>query len=177
MKPLPIPSAQFAAKSALFLALAVLLPVAVHALGDSMGRVLLPMHIPVLLAGFLVGPASGLLVGVLAPVLSHLVSGTGMPPVDRLAPMSLELAVYGLVAGLAYCRLRLNVYVSLIIAMIVGRLMFGAGQLIRALMLGTTFDNAEFWSWAAMTAGLPGIMIQLVLIPILVAGAHRKRRH
>lgn len=176
MKPLPIPSAQFAAKSALFLALAVLLPVAVHPLGDSMGRVLLPMHIPVLLAGFLIGPASGLLVGLLAPGLSHLISGTGMPPVDRIAPMAIELAVYGFVAGMAYVRLRLNVYVSLIIAMILGRLMFGVGQLVRGLMAGLSFGDAEFLSWAAMAAGLPGIMLQLVLIPILVAGVRRKRR-
>lgn len=176
MKPLPVPSAQFAAKSALFLALAVLLPVAVHGLGDNLGRVLLPMHIPVLLAGFLVGPAAGLLVGMIAPGLSHLISGTGMPPVDRIAPMAMELAMYGFVAGLAYARLRINIYISLILAMVLGRVMFGVGQLVRGLMAGLSFGDAEFWSWGAMAAGLPGIMLQLVLVPILVAGVRRKRR-
>jgi len=176
VKPLPVPSAPFIAKSALFLALAVLLPIAVHSFGPTMGRVLLPMHIPVLLAGFLVGPVSGLLVGALAPALSHIIAGSGMPPVDKIAPMAIELAVYGFVAGITYARLRLNIYVSLIIAMIVGRLMFGVGQLIRGLMAGLSFADAEFLSWGAMAAGLPGIMLQLVLIPILVAGIRRKKR-
>ena len=176
MRPLPVPSAQFAAKTALFLALAVLLPVVVHGLGDNLGRVLLPMHIPVLLAGFLVGPAAGLLVGVLAPGLSHMISGTGMPPVDRIVPMALELAMYGFVAGMAYRRLQLNIYISLIIAMILGRVMFGMGQLIRGLMAGLSFGDAEFLTWGAIAAGLPGIMLQLVLIPILVAGVRRNKR-
>ena len=176
MKPLPVPSAPFIAKTALFLALAVLLPIVVHAFGNTMGRVLLPMHIPVLLAGFLVGPFSGLVVGVLAPGLSHVIAGSGLPPVDKIAPMALELVMYGFVAGITYRRLRMNIYVSLVVAMIVGRLMFGVGQLVRGLMAGLSFGDAQFLSWGAMAAGLPGIMLQLVLIPILVAGIRRKKR-
>lgn len=176
MKPLPVPSAPFIAKTALFLALAVLLPLAVHVFGPTMGRVLLPMHIPVLLAGFLVGPFSGLLVGIIAPGLSHIIAGNGMPPVDKIVPMALELAMYGFVAGITYYRLRMNIYVSLILAMIIGRLMFGVGQLVRGMMAGLSFGDAQFLSWGAMAAGLPGIMLQLVLIPILVAGIRRKKR-
>ena len=70
----------------------------------------------------------------------------------------------------------MNIYVSLVVAMIVGRLMFGVGQLVRGLMAGLSFGDAQFLSWGAMAAGLPGIMLQLVLIPILVAGIRRKKR-
>ena len=86
------------------------------------------MHIPVLLAGFLVGPVSGIVVGLLAPLLSHLL--TGMPPTYAVPLMSLELPIYGLIAGLAYRRLKMNIYVSLVIAMIFGRIMFGMGLLV-----------------------------------------------
>ena len=177
MRPLPVPSARFISQTALFLALAIALPIAFHFAAqqiDVAGRVFLPMHFPVLLAGFIVGGRAGFIVGALAPALSTLL--TGMPPADRVLPMSLELAAYGALAGLTYRRGGWNVYVSLIFSMIIGRLMFGVGQMLRALMIGLSLDQAEFYSMAVLAAGLPGIVLQLVLIPVIVKGIERKRR-
>ncbi len=165
---------RFLAQSALFLALAVVLPIGFHAFG-VMGRVFLPMHFPVLLAGFIAGPWSGLLVGLLAPSLSHLL--TGMPPTYAVPLMSMELPMYGLVAGICYRRLRLNIYVALILAMVFGRVMFGAGLLVLGLFMKLPYTAAQFFSTGgAIGSGLPGIVLQIVLIPIIVAAVNRQRR-
>jgi uncharacterized membrane protein len=164
---------KFIAHSALYLALAVLLPIGFHAFGVA-GRLFLPMHIPVLLAGFLIGPYSGLVVGLLAPGLSHLL--TGMPPTYAVPLMSLELPMYGLIAGLAYNRLRLNIYIALLVAMIFGRLMFGLGLLLLGLFVELPYTAAAFFSsGGALMSGLPGIVAQIIIIPIIVAAVRRKR--
>ncbi len=169
-----ISKTQWITRSALFLALALVLPVGLHAFSGIWGRIFLPMHIPVLLAGFLVGPASGLVVGLLAPGLLHLISG--MPPSYAVPLMSLELPLYGLVAGLAYNRLRMNIYVALIAAMIVGRLMFGVGLLGLSLFMELPYTAAIFFSAGGpLVSGLPGIVIQLFLIPVVVAALRRHR--
>lgn len=166
-------SAKFAAHTALYLALAILLPVGFHATGIG-GRVFLPMHIPVLLAGFLVGPFSGVVVGLLAPLISHLL--TGMPPTYAVPLMSLELPIYGLVAGLAYRRLRLNIYIALIAALIFGRLVFGLGLFVLGLFMNLPYSVAAFFSTGgAIVSGMPGIVIQIVLIPIIVATIQRRK--
>ena len=166
--------ARYIAHTALYLALAVLLPIGFHAFGIA-GRVFLPMHIPVLLAGFLVGPGCGLLVGLLAPGLSHLL--TGMPPPYAVPLMTLELPIYGLIAGLAYKRLKLNIYVALLVALVLGRLMFGLGLFVLGLFMDLPYTAAIFFSaGGALWMGLPGIAIQVVLIPVIVAAVSRKRR-
>ncbi len=163
---------QWLTYAALFLALALVLPIGFHAFGVG-GRMFLPMHLPVLLAGFLVGPFCGLLVGILAPGLSHLM--TGMPPTYAVPLMSLELPVYGLVAGLLYRRLHMNIYVALIIAMILGRVMFGVGLLILGMFMELPYSAAVFFSsGGAVVTGLPGIVLQIFLIPIIVAAVRRK---
>lgn len=165
---------RFIAHAALFLAVAVALPVGFHAFGVA-GRVFLPMHIPVLLAGFLAGPWCGLLVGLLAPVLSHLL--TGMPPTYAVPLMSMELPMYGFVAGMAYVRLRLNVYISLIVAMVFGRLMFALGLLMLGLFVELPYTVAQFFSLGgAMVAGLPGVLLQIVFVPLIVASVRRDSR-
>jgi uncharacterized membrane protein len=165
---------RFVSHTALYLALAVLLPVAFHALGAG-GRVFLPMHVPVLLAGFLAGPLSGLLVGLLAPGLSNLL--TGMPPTYAVPLMSTELPIYGLVAGIAYQRLKLNIYFALLIAMMFGRIMFGLSLLVLGIFIDLPYTAAKFFSvGGAIVAGLPGIIIQLLLIPIIVAAIKRDRQ-
>lgn len=165
---------RFVSHTALYLALAVLLPIPFHALGIG-GRVLLPMHIPVLLAGFLAGPLSGLLVGLLAPGLSNLL--TGLPPTYAVPLMSTELPIYGLVAGIAYQRLRLNIYLALLIAMLFGRIMFGLSLFLLGLFIDLPYTVAMFFSaGGAIVAGLPGITVQLVLIPIIVAAIKRDRQ-
>ena len=162
---------RFVTHSALYLALAILLPIGFHAMG-MMGRVFLPMHLPVLLAGFLIGPASGLLVGIMAPGLSHLL--TGMPPTYAVPLMSMELPIYGLIAGLCYQRLRMNIYVTLLLAMIVGRLMFALGLLVLGLFMDLPYTAAAFFSsGGAVVTGLPGIIAQIILVPLIVAGVRR----
>lgn len=164
---------RFIAYSALFLALAILLPIGFHTFGLG-GRIFLPMHLPVLLAGFLAGPVCGLVVGLLAPGASHLL--TGMPPTYAVPLMSLELPMYGLVAGMAYRTLRLNIYVALILAMIVGRIMFGIGLFLLGLFMEMPYTAAQFFSTGgAIVSGLPGIAAQIVVIPLLVAALKRTR--
>lgn len=164
--------ASFAAHSALYLALAVILPIGFHAFGMA-GRIFLPMHVPVLLAGFIVGPHCGLLVGLLAPGLSHLL--TGMPPTYAVPLMSLELPMYGLVAGLAYRRLHLNIYLALIVAMLVGRLMFGLGLFVLGMFMDLPYTAAVFFSTGgALWTGLPGIIVQIIIIPPIVAAVKRR---
>lgn len=127
------------------------------------GKVFLPMHIPVLLAGFVLGTRYGLLVGVLAPIINFLVSG--MPPVPYMYAMIFELAAYGLLAGWLFSRL--NLLVSLLGAMLGGRVIFGlAGWFI--------LQKAPFLliKGSVMT-GLVGIVLQLVLVPVLVKALER----
>jgi riboflavin transporter FmnP len=156
---------------ALYLALAVLLPIGFHAFG-LLGRVFLPMHIPVLLAGFLVGPFAGVIVGLLAPGISFLL--TGMPPTYAAPLMTVELIMYGLIAGLAYNRLKLNIYVALLLALILGRLMFGLGLLVLGMFMQLPYSAAAFFSASgAIVTGLPGIIVQIVLIPVVVAALKR----
>lgn len=167
------PNTRFITHTALFLALAILVPVAFHS--GPWGRAFLPMHIPVLLAGFLVGPVSGLLVGLLAPVVSQFL--TGMPSGYAVPLMTMELAVYGLAAGLTYKRWRWNIYLALIVAMILGRFMFALGILLLGPMLGVPYDFTAYLAFGGpLWTGLPGIVVQLVLIPIIVAGVDRRRR-
>jgi uncharacterized membrane protein len=167
----PLPRSKFITHTALFLALAVLLPIGFHQLGAS-GRIFLPMHIPPLLAGFLLGPVSGIIVGILAPALSHLL--TGMPPTYAVPLMSLELPMYGLIAGMTYNRLGLNIYISLISAMIVGRIMFGLGLFVLGLFMDLPYTAAAFFSTGgAIFTGLPGLAVQIVFIPVIVAALKR----
>ena len=110
--------ARVALATSLYIALSVLLPITFHQFGLG-GRIWLPMHIPALLAGFLVGPLSGLIVGAVGPGLSHLL--TSMPPLYAVPLMSMELMMYGLVAGVCYNRLRINVGLKLLLPMVIGR--------------------------------------------------------
>ena len=165
------PRFRFVTHSALYLALSVLLPIAFHAFGLG-GRLFLPMHIPPLLAGFLVGPSSGVTVGLLAPLVSYLL--TGMPPTYAVPLMSLELPMYGLVAGIAYRRLHLNIYIALVLAMIVGRVMFGLGLFVLGMFIELPYTAATFFSTGgAIVTGLPGIAVQIILIPLIVAAFNR----
>lgn len=132
------------------------------------------MHIPVLLAGFLIGPVSGIAVGLMAPGLSYLL--TGMPPTYAVPLMSLELPIYGLIAGLCYRRLKLNVYISLGSAMLVGRIMFGLSLTVLSLFIEVPYTTAAFFSTGgAIVTSFPGIALQIVLVPLIVAAGNRKK--
>jgi uncharacterized membrane protein len=153
--------------TAFFCALGVLLPQVMHALGA--GPVFLPMHIPVLLCGLVCGIAYGAIAGLVSPLLSFLIFS--MPPPLVLPLMMLELPVYGLSAGLLYKKLKLPLFVSLPAAMIAGRIAYAL--MFWFLLLGNTAPFAPGTTvWAAVSmavvTGLPGIVIQLVLIPLLI---------
>lgn len=155
--------------SALFLALGVIFPQIFHLFGGT-GQVFLPMHIPVLLAGFFLGGTSAALVGFLTVLLSAAI--TGMPPVPVIYFMLVEVTVYGLVAGLAYKKFKLNVYVSLILAMVVGRLALAISVFTLQPLLGLKL-SPQVYMIDAVVKGLPGIIIQLLFIPIIVFSIER----
>lgn len=155
--------------SALFLALGVIFPQIFHLFGGT-GPVFLPMHIPVLLAGFFLGGPSAALVGFITVLLSALL--TAMPKVPILYFMLVEVTVYGYIAGLAYKKLKLNVYVSLISAMIAGRLALALTVFTLQPLLGLKLSPAAYMT-GALTQGLPGIIIQLIFIPVIVFSIER----
>jgi riboflavin transporter FmnP len=150
--------------TAFFMALCILFPVVFHqfALG---GRLFLPMHIPVLLAGILVGPLSGFLTSAISPSLSFLL--TGMPPAYAVPLMSLELVFLGISMGILKKFTKLPLILSLVLAMIVGRIGFALGLLILGRFIALPYGLSTYFK-AAFVTGLPGILLQLILIPLLV---------
>lgn len=154
--------------AALLLAIALVLPFITGQIPE-IGKSLCPMHIPVLLCGFLCGWPWGLAVGFIAPLLRSVIFG--MPAMfPGAVAMAFELAVYGCVSGLLYKLLpktKVNIYVTLIISMIAGRVVWGIVRLILAGLSGNSFTWALFLSGAVTTA-IPGIILHIALIPILV---------
>lgn len=141
----------------------------------QIGGMLLPMHFPVLLAGYLCGGFWAGLVGFVAPLLRFVLFG--MPPIYPIGlSMAFEMAVYGVVVGLIYPKVKekgvLGVYLSLVPAMVAGRLVWGAVRFVMAGMSGSAFPFSAFLSGAVLSA-VPGIVLQLVLLPLLVQGLRR----
>lgn len=154
--------------AAMFLALALVLPFLTGQI-PRIGNALCPMHIPVLLCGFFCGPWYGLAVGCLAPLLRFVLFG--MPPIMPTGiTMSIELAAYGLVSGLLYKLLPKKkpcIYISLIGAMLIGRILWGAARVVLYGLGKSEFGWTAFLSGALLNA-IPGIILQIILIPILV---------
>ncbi len=152
----------------MFLAMAYLLPFLTGQI-PQIGQMLCPMHIPVLLCGFICGWPWGLLVGLTAPLLRSL--NLGMPPLFPTAwCMALELATYGALAGCLHRilpRKKSCIYLSLLLAMLGGRLVWGAARLVCTGLDVTKFGLSAFWTGAFVTA-VPGILLQIALIPLLV---------
>lgn len=158
--------------SALFLALAMVLPFLTGQIPE-IGSMLCPMHIPALLCGFLCGWPWGLAVGFISPLLRSMIFG--MPPTWVAIPMAFEMATYGAVSGWLYRKLEKSngrIYLSLISAMVAGRLVWGLVKFLLAGLQGTEFSLALFLS-GAITTAIPGIILQLVLIPVLVVVMER----
>lgn len=154
--------------SALLLALAYVLPFLTGQIPE-IGSMLCPMHLPVLLCGFLCGPVWGGTIGVIAPIFRSLTLGMP-PPFPKALCMALELAAYGAEAGLCYKlfpRRRVFLYVSLLIAMVAGRLLYGAAM---AICLGASGGAYTFSAFIAgtVTEAIPGILLQILLIPLIV---------
>ena len=145
----------------LLVALGILLPQAFHIFGQNAGMIFLPIQIPVLFAGMLLGPYYGGLIGILfSSVL------TGMPPVPKVYFMFVELMAYGIVTG--WMIKKTNVYASLLTAMILGRAAYGISLVVGAQLLhiqAPFLNRAAFLS--GIISGVPGMLIQIVILPVL----------
>ena len=166
MKLTPVKKLVFTAVCA---ALCLVLPMAFHAVPNA-GTIFLPMHIPVLLCGLICGWPYGGVCGLVGPLLSCLI--TGMPPVAMLPSMMVECAVYGLTTGLMMHFVRTkylvaDLYISMITAMIMGRTVAG---LAKALIFAPG-TPAFAWVTTSLVTGIPGIVIQLLLMPMVVVFA------
>lgn len=171
--------------SGVFLALGLVLPFLTMQI-PSIGNMLLPMHIPVLLCGFICGAPYGLIIGFVTPLLRSVLFG--MPKLFPMASgMAFELASYGFFAGLFYAQgkpfsfpIRLpggqkdvsrlyavRIYTSLVFAMLAGRAVWAVAAKLFYTMAGMDFTFAVFLTGAFLNA-VPGIILQLVLIPAIL---------
>lgn len=160
--------------AALCLALCIVLPFAFHTI-PNLASILSPMHLPVLLCGILCGPVYGFLCGALGPIISSL--ATGMPSAAYLPPMICELAIYGLIAGVFYKyihtkRVVLDMYISLLGSMIAGRIV---AAIVKKFIFVPDSFTLEIWIGSYFVAALPGIISQLIIIPLVVAALTRAK--
>ena len=160
--------------TAVCIALCVVLPQAFHAIPNA-GMIYCPMHIPVLMCGLICGWSFGLLCGLAGPALSSLL--TGMPVAAYLPSMMVECAAYGAVAGLMMHVVRTkkayaDLYISLAAAMVLGRVIAGV---TKALIFAPGSLTLAAWATSYFVTSLPGIVIQLALIPGIVYALMKAR--
>ncbi len=156
------------------IALGIVLPMAFHAIPNA-GAIYLPMQLPVLVCGLVTGWPYGLLAGLVAPLLSS--QFTGMPAAAVLPGMMVELALYGLTSGLLMKIVRTgktypDLYISLIAAKLAGIV---AAGIVKALTFSAGSYTAAAWTTGYFVTALPGIIIQLVLVPAIVNALMRAR--
>ncbi|MGN0641909.1 MAG: ECF transporter S component [Huintestinicola sp.] len=163
----------------LLIAMAILLPQAFHLTSiPQSGKIFLPMHIPVLLGGFILGPVFGMVIGAVSPAISSLL--TGMPDSARMPFMVAELAGYGLFSGLLYRIPKLHDmgiagrYITLIGAMAAGRLIYALTLFIAAEFMGIPCGG-PIAAVTALVQGIWGIVIQLAIIPPVVTALEKSR--
>ncbi len=154
--------------SAMFMALAFVLPFFTGQI-PQIGKMLCPMHIPVLLCGFFCGAPWGMLIGFATPLFRSFI--LGMPQMFPTAVcMAFELTAYGCITGFLHNRLpkkKWCVYASLVSAMVIGRIVWGMAMLFCMGFDTTQFGMTAFLSGAVTTA-IPGIILQLIVVPIVV---------
>lgn len=159
--------------AAMFLAIGLLLPFLTGQL-KNLGSMLLPMHIPVMLCGLICGWQYGAAVGAILPLLRNLLFG--MPPMPGAISMAFELCTYGLVIGLMYglskWKCIISLYRSMIVAMLAGRAVWGIAQYIILGIKGGSFGLEAFMAGAFINA-IPGIILQLIFIPVLMVALDR----
>ncbi len=161
-------------QTALFLAIGMVLPMFIGQV-RFLGQAISPMHIPVYLCGMIVGAPYGALMGFILPLLRSVMFG--MPPmIPGGAAMAFEMCTYGLVSGLLYDRLKnkkiAGIYLSLIPAMIAGRIVWGIARAVIAGATKSQFTYAMFIS-GALTTALPGIIIHLIVVPAILAALEK----
>ncbi len=161
--------------SGLFLALGLFLPFLTAQIPE-IGSRLLPMHLPVLLCGFACGWPYGLAIGFLTPILRSLLFG--MPPlVPTAIAMAFELAAYGCLTGLLYRLFPKKtpyIYVTLVLSMLLGRVVWGLASLLVYSAAGSAFSWQLFMT-AGFVNAVPGIILQLLLVPVLVVALRKAR--
>lgn len=153
--------------AALFLALGLILPFFTGQI-QEIGNKLLPMHLPVMLCGMICGWKYGLLIGFLTPLLRSFLFS--MPIFSNAVGMAFELAIYGAIIGILYAKLKhmkFRIYISLLVAMISGRIVWGIASVMIHGITHSAFTWQMFLGGALLNA-IPGIILQLLLIPILM---------
>lgn len=158
----------------MFVAIGLVLPMITGNI-PQIGNMLLPMHIPVFLCGLICGWQYGLAVGAILPLMRLFLFG--MPPLYPVAiAMTFELATYGFVAGFLYNRSKwqcvIALYRSMLLAMLVGRIVWGAAEVVLLGLSGSAFTWQAFMAGAVLNA-IPGIVIQLTLIPALMVALNK----
>jgi hypothetical protein len=167
----------------LFIALGIVIPIAFHALGGGkLGSVFLPMYLPVLACAMLVSAPIAAAVGLLTPVLSSAL--TGMPPILPVLPLMVaELTLMAVIASLLHRRLRLHALPGVVLALLAGRVVTGlmAALLVAALPAGLQESLPPImrtpiaYVLAATVTALPGLALQIVAVPAVVAIVERRR--
>lgn len=160
--------------SAMFLAIGMVLPFLTGQI-PQIGNMMLPMHIPVLLCGVICGWKYGAVLGFILPLIRYMVFGMPVLFPTGMA-MAFEMLTYGMVIGLVYSLSRwkciVSLYRALIAAMIAGRLVWAVAQMVLLGVSGGAFTMKMFLAGAFFNA-VPGIIIQLVLIPAVMVALGR----
>lgn len=164
------------AVTAMLFAVGIVLPFMIGQI-PAIGKMLLPMHIPVLLCGFIVGWQYGAIIGFLLPIVRGILFG--MPPLyPNAVAMAFEMATYGFVSGFLYSHAKWQctkmLYVSLIAAMLAGRVVWAFAEVVLLGIGGNMFTWNMFVAGAFLNA-IPGIIVQLVLIPLIMVALKRAK--
>lgn len=152
--------------TAICIALGLLLPMVNKVPGVNLGAILLPMHIPVLLAGFLCGIPYATFCGFILPLLNFALTGRPMLYPVGIA-MMFELGAYGCITAVLYKLTKGKIYISLIGGMLGGRIVLGIANTILFGLKGNPYGLSVFLTSAFVNA-LPGIVIQLIVIPAII---------
>ncbi len=155
--------------NALFVAFAIGLPVIAHLAGAPV-RYLLPMHWTIILAGLVYGKKGGALSGFVTPSLSFMISG--MPYLQMLLPMTIELTAYGFIAGYLRENLKLNSFAAIAIALVAGRVLF----LLTVLISGSASGNFSDYAYTALMPGIFAAFGQIVILPFAAKWIISKER-
>jgi LytS/YehU family sensor histidine kinase len=163
--------------AAMFLALAYVLPF-INLWNPEIGNVLLPMHLPVMLCGYVCGGPWGMVVGIVAPLLRSLTLGMPAPFYPRAIAMAIELGAYGFLSGMTYKLLpkkKVSIYISLLISMIGGRII---RALVQMLLIGFTAEKTIFVYFFSelIVKAIPGIILQILFIPVIVTLIDYKKK-
>ncbi|HEY8364953.1 MAG TPA: ECF transporter S component [Haloplasmataceae bacterium] len=154
--------------SGFLIALGVLLPIIFHFIPGNIGPILLPIHYASFLAGGFFGPYIGMLVGLLTPIISIFL--TGMPNFPVIIYITFETIMYGLIFGYIYYKKHLNIYLALITAMLIGRIVNILGNYLVSEII--FYDIAKPFIFINilnnLTLGLIGAIMQIIIIPLVI---------